>query len=489
MTPPYPSVSVIIPALDEEQSIGAVIEAIPRDIVGEVIVVDGGSRDATTEVARKRGARVLDEPLRGYGRACARGVSDAHGDVVVFLDADGAVDPLDIRALVAPIAEGRADLVLGSRLGPGRDAAALSAAMPVHQRLGNTLAAHLIRVRHGVPVTDLSPFRAVRRMMLLALPIKDLTFGWPTEMIVNAARARWRIIEVHVSCRPRSGGRSKISGTLRGTTLAALHILGAILGPAARTCRPKAAGGPKPGAETRAVTRGAPAVFVVMAKQPVPGRSKTRLCPPLTPREAAELSEALLRDTIDLVSGLRGAEMAVAVSPRNAVELMRRFVPRGARMLGVEGADIGECLHSVTDQLFAEGFARVVAINSDGPTLPAEYLERAVEMLTTSDVVLGPAEDGGYYLIGLRQRQPGLFQKISWSTAHVAAETLALAAALGLTVAQLPQWYDVDTPVELERLHAELATRPIEIAPCTRAFLARQKSTPPPGKRAIDPCN
>jgi len=481
MTAPYPSVSVIIPALDEEQSIGAVIEAIPRDIVGEVIVVDGGSRDATREVARQRGARVLDEPLRGYGRACARGVSDAHGDVVVFLDADGAADPLDIRALVAPIAEGSADLVLGSRLGPGRDAAALSAAMPIHQRLGNTLAALLIRVRHGVPVTDLSPFRAVRRTMLLALPIEDLTFGWPTEMIVRAARARWRIIEVPVSCRPRSGGRSKVSGTLRGTTLAAMHVLGAILGPA-RTGRPEPVGGPKSGTPTRGA-----AVVVVMAKQPVPGKSKTRLCPPLTPREAAELSEALLRDTIGLVSGLRETEMAIAVSPPGAVGMMRRFVPRGARILAVEGADIGECLRGATDQLFAEGFTRIVALNADSPTLPAEYLDRAIEMLTHSDVVLGPAEDGGYYLIGLRQRQPGLFQNISWSTAHVAAETLALAAALGLTVARLPQWYDVDTPAELERLRAELVARPLAIAPCTRAFLARQQSTPPPGELAVDP--
>jgi rSAM/selenodomain-associated transferase 1 len=460
-------VSVIIPALDEEQSIGAVIEAIPRDIVSEVIVVDGGSRDATREVARERGARVLSEPLRGYGRACARGVSEACGDVVVFLDADGANDPQDIRALVAPIAEGNADLVLGSRLGPDRAAGARSAAMPAHQRLGNRLAALLIRVRHGVPVTDLSPFRAVRRAMLLALPIEDLTFGWPTEMIVNAARARWRIIEVAVSCRPRSGGRSKVSGTIRGATLAAVHILGAILGPAG-VGGPKAVGGPKPGTPTRGAS-----VVVVMAKRPVPGKTKTRLCPPLTPLEAAELYEALLRDTIGLVSGLRGIELAIAITPRTAVGHMGAFAPRGARMLAVEGADIGECLRGATEQLFAEGFTRVVAVNSDGPTLPAEYIERAVAMLTHSDVVLGPAEDGGYYLIGMRQTQPGLFTDIAWSSSRVAAQTLERAAARGLTVAQLPPWYDVDTPAELERLRGELVARPLGIAPCTRAFLAR----------------
>jgi hypothetical protein len=347
VTTRFPLVSVIIPALDEEQSIGAVIDAIPRDIACEVVVVDGGSRDATRDVARERGARVVSEPLRGYGRACARGVSEAQGEIVVFLDADGANDPRDIRALVAPIAEKTADLVLGSRLGPGRAAAVLSAAMPFHQRLGNSVAALLIRVRHGVPVTDLSPFRAVRRAMLLALPIEDLAFGWPTEMIVRAARDGWRIVEVPVSCRPRTGGRSKISGTLRGTTLAAVHILGAILGPE-RVRAPQAGGVP----ETAAPGRGA-SVVVVMAKRPVPGRTKTRLCPPLTPLEAAELYEALLRDTMELVSGLRGIDMAVAVSPRRAVGLMGRLVPRGARMLAVEGADIGECLRSATEQLFA----------------------------------------------------------------------------------------------------------------------------------------
>jgi len=466
MAVPHPSVSAIIPALDEQQSIGAVIEAIPRDIVCEVIVVDGGSRDATREVARERGALVLSETLRGYGRACARGVSEAHGDIVVFLDADGANDPRDIRALVAPIAEGIADLVLGSRLGPVRAAAVLSAAMPFHQRLGNRVAARLVRIRHGVPVTDLSPFRAVRRPMLLALPIEDLTFGWPTEMIVRAARSGWRIIEVPVSCRPRSGGRSKVSGTLRGATLAAVHVLGAILGPA-RIGGPKAVGSP----ERAAPARGAH-VVVVMAKRPVPGKTKTRLCPPLTPLEAAELYEALLRDSIDLVSSLRGIELAIAVTPRTAVGQMGSFAPRGARMLAVDGADIGECLRGATEQLFSEGFTRVVAVNSDGPTLPAEYVERAVAMLANSDVVLGPAEDGGYYLIGMRQKQPGLFTDIAWSSSRVAVQTLERAAAAGLTVAQLPSWYDVDTPAELERLRAELVARPLGIAPCTRAFLA-----------------
>lgn len=465
MTLQSPCVSVIIPALDEEQSIGAVIEAIPRDLVGEIIVVDGGSRDSTPEAALARGARVVTETQRGYGRACARGISEARGEVVVVLDADGAADPGQIPALVAPVLGGTADLALGSRLHPSVAAAVPSTAMPIHQRFGNVLGAFLIRALHGVPVTDLSPFRAARRAMVLALPIEDLTYGWPTEMIIKAAQAGWRIAEVPVSCSPRSGGRSKVSGTLRGTMLATWHILATIAG--------SAWAGRHRRASPRPDLLGGATIVVVMAKLPEPGKTKTRLCPRLTPDEAADLYEALLGDTLDLVSGLRGPAVAVAVSPPRAIEQMARLAPPTVRVLGVEGADIGECLHRATQRLFRAGFMRVLAINSDSPTLPAEYIGRAVELLSANDVVMGPAEDGGYYLIGLRQQQPGLFVDIAWSSPHVVAQTLECAGRLGLTVARLPPWYDVDTPADLDRLRAELAVRPIGIAPRTRAFLAR----------------
>ena len=217
--------SVIIPALNEEESIGHVLAAIPTDVAGEVIVVDGGSSDGTVAIAQAAGARVIHEPRRGYGRACATGVAAARGDIVLFLDADGADDPGRIPDLLAPILAGRADMVLGSRLAgeiaPG--------AMPWHQRFGNWLAAWLIRHLYGLPLTDLSPLRAVRRESLLALRMEEMTFGWPTEMIVKAARKGWRIVEVPACYRPRLGGRSKISGTVRGTILATYRILWTIL--------------------------------------------------------------------------------------------------------------------------------------------------------------------------------------------------------------------------------------------------------------------
>jgi hypothetical protein len=139
----------------------------------------------------------------------------------VFLDADGAADPREIPRLLAPIVRGDADLVLGSRM-----AGAMTAgAMPWHQRFGNRLSALLLRLFYGLPITDLGPFRAVRRRLLASMTLDDLTYGWPTEMIVRAARAKWRVTEVPVSCHPRTGGRSKISGTVRGTVLATFHIL------------------------------------------------------------------------------------------------------------------------------------------------------------------------------------------------------------------------------------------------------------------------
>ena len=217
-------ISVIIPTLNEAESIAAVLAAIPSE-AGEVLVVDSGSSDGTPEIARQAGARVIAEPRRGYGYACAAGLRAAQGTVVVFLDGDGADDPAYLLELAGPVLAGQAEMALGSRL-RGRLAAG---AMPWHQRFGNWLSAGLIRGLYGLAVTDLSPYRAVRRSALLELEMREMTYGWPTEMIVRAARAGWRIREIPVCYRPRLGGRSKISGTLKGTLLATVFILGTIL--------------------------------------------------------------------------------------------------------------------------------------------------------------------------------------------------------------------------------------------------------------------
>lgn len=220
------AVTVIIPALNESGNIRQLLYEVYTTAPVEVIVVDNGSTDSTAQEAREAGAKVVSEPHRGYGYACAAGVAEVgQADVLVFLDGDCSFAPSDLPSLLAPIDDGRADLVLGSRtLGhiiPG--------AMPPHQRFGNRLVSRLMNMLYGLSITDLGPYRAVRRSLLMQLDMQEMTYGWPTEMIVKAARHRARIVEVPVSYHNRRFGHSKVSGTLRGTILAAWFILGVTL--------------------------------------------------------------------------------------------------------------------------------------------------------------------------------------------------------------------------------------------------------------------
>ena len=218
-------VSVIIPTHNEAQSIGRVLADLPANIVTEVLVVDSNSSDGTPEIAAKMGARVLHEPLRGYGRACLTGLAAANRpDVVVFLDGDYSDRPDELPLLLAPIIEGRADITLGSRLHAQHSADAL----PWHQAFGNRLAAGLIRRLYGVKITDLGPFRAARADVLRQLELQENTYGWAVEIILKGTLAGFRIVEVPVSYYPRIG-KSKISGTLKGTVGAAWFILSLIV--------------------------------------------------------------------------------------------------------------------------------------------------------------------------------------------------------------------------------------------------------------------
>ena len=216
----------VVPALDEAVAIGGVIESLPRGLIRRVVVCDNGSRDGTGDVARARGATVVREERRGYGSACLAALAVVRRDppeAVLFLDADGSDDPRDAAALLNPIAEGRADLVIGSRTLGRREPGAL---LP-QARFGNWLATGLIRRFYGARWTDLGPFRAVRWTSLERLAMRDPDFGWTVEMQVKAARARLRSLEVPVSYRRRIG-RSKISGTLTGASRAGAKILGTI---------------------------------------------------------------------------------------------------------------------------------------------------------------------------------------------------------------------------------------------------------------------
>lgn len=217
-------VSVVIPTHNEAQSIGQVLADLPAETVTEVLVVDSNSTDGTPEIASKMGARVLSEPRRGYGRACLTGLAQATSpDIVVFLDGDYSDRPAELPLLLAPIVDGRADITLGSRLGKDR----IQGALPWHAVFGNRLAALLIRVLYGLRISDLGPFRAGRADVIRQLELRESTYGWAVEIILKGSLAGVRILEVPVSYHPRIG-RSKISGTLRGTLGAGWYIFSLI---------------------------------------------------------------------------------------------------------------------------------------------------------------------------------------------------------------------------------------------------------------------
>jgi rSAM/selenodomain-associated transferase 1 len=213
------------------------------------------------------------------------------------------------------------------------------------------------------------------------------------------------------------------------------------------------------------------AALVIMAKHPLPGRTKTRLTPPLTPDQAAALYEALLRDTIELAAGIDTVDLAVAVTPPEAIDYFRPLVPSGTRLLPVECPHIGSCLNQVLAALLQDHM-KAAALNSDGPTVPAAYLRQAFVELDDHDVVIGPSEDGGYYLIGLRQPWPALFEGIVWSSPSVTPQTVARAQELGLRVSLLPIWHDVDMVADLERLRCEVLTLPLQTLVHTRHFFS-----------------
>ena len=222
---PANSILVIIPAFNEENSVGNVVRDIPAGLADEVVVVNNNSNDQTAVEAARAGATVLDEPIQGYGRACLRGIAYAKKrqqkpDIIVFIDADYSDYPGEMTNVLAPILAGTADLVIGSRALGNRE----SGSMTFPQVFGNWLATTLMRWLYGVRYTDLGPFRAIRYTSLIALDMQDTTYGWTVEMQLKAAKKGLRIAEVPVSYRKRIGF-SKISGTVKGAVGAGYKII------------------------------------------------------------------------------------------------------------------------------------------------------------------------------------------------------------------------------------------------------------------------
>lgn len=220
-----PIINVIIPAFNEENGVGQVIQEIPMNLVSEIIVVNNASTDNTAHVAKQAGATVLREPTPGYGRACLAGIAylktkNPSPDIVVFLDADHSDFPEEIRHLIEPILLDNVDLVIGSRALGHKE----KGSMTPQQVFGNWLATRLLNLFYGVKFTDLGPFRAIKYDSLLSLDMQDRTYGWTVEMQVKAAKQNMKCVEIPVGYRKRIGF-SKVSGTLKGTLMAGYKII------------------------------------------------------------------------------------------------------------------------------------------------------------------------------------------------------------------------------------------------------------------------
>ena len=216
-----------------------------------------------------------------------------------------------------------------------------------------------------------------------------------------------------------------------------------------------------------------PDTLLVVAKQPAPGQTKTRLCPPLTHDQAAELYDCFLRDTLSIMRAVPDVRCVIGYLPEDAQGYFRQLAP-DMELSPQRGASLGERLDYLLTEALHGGSRRAVIMDSDSPTLPAAYLRQAFDDLTDADVVLGPTHDGGYYLIGVKQPQPRLLRKVQMSTPRVLADTLVLAEASGLTVSLLPTWYDVDTIEELHQLDGEIAGLSVNgCAVATRRWLSQ----------------
>lgn len=434
------SISVIIPALNEEQAIGSVIRSIPHWI-DEIVVVDNGSTDATPKIAAQAGARVVLEPRRGYGQACLAGISAATDpDIIVFLDGDDSDDPSQMEALVAPIARGEADLVIGSR-DPAR---AEPGSMTFPQRFGNTFACFLIRLLWGANFTDLGPFRAIRAGALRRMDMADRSYGWTVQMQVRAVKSGLRWKETPVRYRRRIG-RSKISGTIRGVFGAGVKILYTV------------------GKERSSRTPNAPArclnQLIVFSRYPTPGATKTRLIPALGAEQAAAISHAMTARTLTLgatLADLCVCETQVRTTGAGLQDFRARFDPNLSYREQGSG-DLGRRLHSAALDAFRSGATKVVIIGTDCPDLESAHVLEAFVRLDNDDVVIGPAQDGGYYLIGMRKMLPELFTDMEWGTARVLEQTRRRASALGVSLHELPVLRDVDQPEDLPILETRLA--------------------------------
>jgi rSAM/selenodomain-associated transferase 1 len=376
---------------------------------------------------------------------------------LAFLDGDGSDDPAALRQLVKVVAGGKADLALGAR---GHMEAG---ALPAHAVLGNRLAAGLIGALWGQPITDLPSFKVIRRDKLLALDMTEATYGWTIEMIVKAARRGYRLAEAPLHYRRRVGGESKVSGKLSTSLKASYAILSTL-----------ARHGFGHGAGESLIRRRA---LVLMAKAPIPGEAKTRLAAAVGHETAARIHEAFLKTSLRTACDACHVVALMAPDEQHA-QALRPFAPDGVGVWAQRRPGLMAGISEAFERAASAGAVDVVVGETDSPNLPQTHLRSAFELLERPGpgIVLGPCADGGYYLVGGvgldDAAARNLFEGEAYNGSTICQRTAERARGLGLWVELAPEWYDVDTNDELQRLRAELDRAPEGEFESLRASLA-----------------
>ncbi len=438
-------IKVIIPAYNEEDSVGRVLTDIP-DWVDQVILVDNGSTDQTAQVASEHGALVVHEPRRGYGQACLTGIDHLdYCDIVVFLDADYSDFPEEMPLLVAPIADNKTDMVIGSRI--ANDAS--SKVLTTTQRFGNSLACFLMKCFWRSQFTDLGPFRAIRFHSLKRIKMEDRNFGWTIEMQIKALRAKLRVMEIPVSYRQRIG-YSKISGTLKGMFSAGTIILWTI---AKQIVNP-----------TR-FYHSKKNKLIIFSRYPLPGQAKTRMIPKLGNAGAAHLQRQLTEYTINSISPLLNSEdLNIEVQYHGGDHRkLQQWLGADIDYQQQSPGDLGHKLHQAFLQSFEQGHQNIIIIGTDCTDLNAIHITKAINALEQKDVVIGPSHDGGYWLIGMR-RPLNLFKQMRWGTNSVFPDTINQLNQQKIEYDLLEELSDIDTPEDLVKTPPNIKTNKIYLS-------------------------
>gem|GEM_PF-260475 len=481
--PALHGVAAIVPVLDEVTAIGTLVRGLQVSGACCVYVVDGGSRDGTQAAAKAAGALVLDEPRRGYGRACSTGGEVAAGDghsAMAFLDGDGSCDPADLPVLVGGLSHG--DLVLGKRVPTLTERGAL----PWHARLGNAMVTRTLAVLTGQRVSDLSPFKVIRSAALHRLGADDAGYGWTVQLITRAlSDGGTRIVERPVRFRKRRGGKSKVSGKVRPSLAAGRVMLTVAI----------AESRPRP-------------VLGLMAKAPRDGHAKTRLAADIGLTETRALWAACLADGAASLGAtaraLRLRAMVIIPEARDE-EPVRALLDDGWDLNIQQRPGLSGGLVECFLRAFDAGATSAIAVGADSPTLPRRLVAMAAGTLAGDlpvidhlgkspglggqAAVLGTCRDGGFYLVGLawsrrrmllgpwqRRRLLGRLQRV-FGTARMGggdalSSTRAALVSAGWQPILLPPWDDLDVGADLPSLALSVCQRPADF-PHLSAWLER----------------